>query len=254
MTSIHDESPPNTKRICGLFVTGTDTGVGKTFVTGAIVNALRAENFNTGVWKPVQSGAWIGSGATDAECLLRMTGIEEQPEAVAPYTFGAPLTPFLAAKHAGVNLTLEGLIAAGEPLLQRYEAMFIEGAAGLAVPLTEHDMVIDLIARLGVPALIVARSGLGTINHTLLTALMLQQRNVPIIGVVMNDADQTETMDDPSVETNAYLIERFGGLTILGRLPRFQGVPDRDSLTQMVRSYIDLKLIKAALSAQKKGI
>lgn len=97
--------------IRGLFVTGTDTGVGKTIVTSAITAALRAEGLNAGVWKPVQSGAFSGSGVTDAERLLQSTGIYEWPEAVAPFTFEAPLTPMLAAKRAGVTLTLKELIA-----------------------------------------------------------------------------------------------------------------------------------------------
>ena len=112
-----------------------------------------------------------------------------RPEAVAPFTFEAPLTPLLAAKQAGVTLTMKELIAAGEPLTDRYDALLIEGAGGVAVPLTEDALVVDLISVLRIPALIVARSGLGTINHTLLTVSFLQQRAIPIIGVIMNDGE-----------------------------------------------------------------
>lgn len=143
MSRVRDES------IRGLFVTGTDTSVGKTIVTAAITTALRAEGLNVGVWKPVQSGARLGIGLTDSERLLQITGIDERPEAVAPFTFEAPLTPLLAAKQAGVALTLKELIAAGIPLTKRYDTLLIEGAGGVAVPLTNDDlMVVDLISEL----------------------------------------------------------------------------------------------------------
>ncbi|MFD2878152.1 dethiobiotin synthase [Paenibacillus rhizoplanae] len=90
----------------------------------------------------------------------------------------------LAAKQAGVTLTLNEIIASGLPLTRRYEVLLIEGAGGVAVPLTEDALMVDFISELGIPALIVARSGLGTINHTLLTASFLQNRGVPIVGVV----------------------------------------------------------------------
>ena len=124
-------------KVRGLFVTGTDTGVGKTVLTAALAASFRAEKLNVGVWKPVQSGALLGNGITDAERLLQGSGIDERPEAVAPFTFEAPLTPLLAAKQAGVTLTMKALISAGEPLNKRYDALLIEGAGGTAVPLTD---------------------------------------------------------------------------------------------------------------------
>lgn len=237
----------NLGSIRGLFVTGTDTGVGKTMVTAAITAALRAEGLNAGVWKPVQSGALLGSGVTDAERLLQGSGINERPEAVAPFTFEAPLTPMLAAKRAGVTLTLKELIAAGEPLAKRYEALLIEGAGGVAVPLTDDALMVDLIAELQVPALIVARSSLGTINHTLLTASFLRHRAIPIVGVIMNDGGLMERYDDPSVATNAELIEQYSGLKVLGRFPRLYSEANSENLIHIIRKTIQLVPIRQAL-------
>ncbi|WP_410511375.1 dethiobiotin synthase [Paenibacillus sp. BR2-3] len=231
-------------KVCGLFVTGTDTGVGKTIVTAALTAALRAEGLNAGVWKPVQSGALLGNGVTDAERLLKITGIDERPEAVAPFTFQEPLTPMLAAKHAGVTLTLKEIIAAGGPLIKRYEALLIEGAGGVAVPLTEDSLVIDLISELRIPALIVARSGLGTINHTLLTVSFLRQRGIPIVGVILNDGEFAEPHDDPSITENAKLIERYGGLKVLGRFPRLHGEANTETLIHIVRETIQLTPVR----------
>lgn len=246
-------STMNAEAIRGIFVTGTDTGVGKTVVTAVIAAVLRAEGMNIGVWKPVQSGASIGSGETDAERLLQSTGIDERPEAVAPYSFEAPLTPLLAAKHAGVDLTLKELIAAGIPLAKRYEALIIEGAGGVAVPLTDDALTADLISELRIPALIVARSGLGTINHTLLTASFLRHREVPIIGVIMNDGEIAHPHDDPSVATNAELIERCSGLKVLGRVPRLHLEAAPQTRIHNLRSSIQFAPIRQALAVQAMG-
>lgn len=228
-------------------MTGTDTGVGKTIVTAAITAVLRAEGRNVGIWKPVQSGALLGSGVTDAERLLRITGIKERPEAVAPYTFEASLTPLLAAKQAGVNLTLKELIAAGEPLTKRYEALLIEGAGGVAVPLTEDALVVNLISKLRIPALVVARPGLGTINHTLLTASFLQLHGVPIVGIIMNEGELTKPDDDPSATTNAELIERYSGLKVLGRFPRLHGEINVETVIEAARKTIQFAAIRQVL-------
>ncbi|NHN30808.1 dethiobiotin synthase [Paenibacillus agricola] len=240
----------NPEAIRGLFVTGTDTGVGKTIVTAAITAMLRAEGLNVGVWKPVQSGAPLGKGVTDAERLLQITGIDERPEAVAPFTFEAPLTPMLAAKQDGVTLRLKELIAAGIPLIKRYEALLVEGAGGVAVPLTDDALVVDLIAELRIPALIVARSSLGTINHTLLTASFLRYHAVPIVGVIMNDGEVTEPNDDPSIATNAELIEHYSGLKVLGQFPCLHAEANSEMLIHTIRKTIQFEPIRQALAVQ----
>ncbi|NUU62707.1 dethiobiotin synthase [Paenibacillus agri] len=243
----------NNETLRGLFVTGTDTEIGKTVITAAITATLRAEGLNAGVWKPVQSGAPLGSGLTDAERLLKSTGINERPEAVAPFTFEAPLTPMLAARQAGVDLTLQEIIAAGLPLTKRFEALLIEGAGGVAVPLTDDALIVDLISELRVPALIVARSGLGTINHTLLTASFLRDRGVPIVGVILNDGESTEPYDDPSVATNAQLIEQYSGLKVLGRFPHLTDEATSETLIHNVRRTIQLAPIKETFAVQTIG-
>lgn len=246
-----------------IFVAGTDTEVGKTIVTGAIAAALRAEGLSVGVWKPVQSGAVIGSGSSDAERLIRYSGITESPDQVAPYSFRAPLAPMLAAEAEGVLLTAEALRQAGEPLYARYDALLVEGAGGVAVPLANDALAIDWIAELGAPVLIVARSGLGTINHTLLTAAMLREKGVTVLGVVLNDgaeersrlADHNDRREgsenrngnDLSIATNAQMIERYGGLRVLGRFPSLPGEPESKELAYIARTCLDLSTIKAAL-------
>lgn len=173
--------------IRGIFVTGTDTGIGKTVVTAALAAALRSEGWNVGVWKPVQSGEPLGSGLSDAERLAEGSGIADPPEEVASFTYRAPLTPWLAAKAEGVELTMDMLYQGGKRLCSRYDAMLVEGAGGVAVPLTEDALLAEWIAYLRMPVLIVARAGLGTINHTLLTVSFLRQLGIDILGVVLNE-------------------------------------------------------------------
>lgn len=231
----------------GLFVTGTDTGVGKTVVTAAIAAALRSEGKNVGVWKPVQSGAALGQGITDAERLLKGAGMLELPEAVSPFTFEAPLAPMLAARHAGVELTMDGLIAAGTPLAERYDALLVEGAGGVAVPLTEDALMADFMAELGMPALIVARAGLGTINHTLLTASYLQRRGIPLLGVILNEGGSEAAVCDPSIESNAEQMERYGGINVLGRFPYVKDDTDTETLIRAAAGTLSLEAIREAL-------
>ncbi|GKU77413.1 dethiobiotin synthase [Paenibacillus sp. L3-i20] len=237
-------------QIRGIFVTGTDTAVGKTIVTAALSAALRTDGMNIGIWKPVQSGALLGSGTTDAELLLKYTGINELPQIVATYSFEAPLTPLLAAKEAGVSFELHNLVVAGTELLMRYESLIIEGAGGVAVPLTSDYLVADFIRELQIPALIVARSGLGTINHTLLTISYLKQHSIPIIGFIFNDGVEIDKHDDPSIATNAALIERYSGITFLGQFPHLKGEITSKLLINAAREHIRLPFIKEILVEQ----
>lgn len=139
----------------------------------------------------------------------------------------------------------------GEPLTNRYEALLIEGAGGVAVPLTDDALVVDLIAELHVPALIVARSSLGTINHTLLTASFLRYHGIPIVGVIMNDGELTEGHDDPSVATNAELIEHYSGLQVLGRFPHLQTNANSETLIHTIRKTIQVAPIRKALNFKR---
>lgn len=235
----------------GIFVTGTDTGVGKTVITGALVAALRAEGHNVGIWKPVQTGGLLGDGTTDAELLLKYTGMDSYAEDFTSFTFEAPLTPMLAAKQAGLNITLQDIFGAGESILHRYDFVLIEGAGGVAVPITKDALTTDLIAELQTPVLIVARSGLGTINHTLLTMEYLERRGISILGFILNDGLSCELCLDPSVETNGRIIEQYSGIPCLGRFPELTGEIDPKRLIHALQSTINLSPVRDTLTIQK---
>jgi len=207
----------------GLFVTGTDTGVGKTEVSCALIAAARADGLDLAAMKPAQSGVEPGE-PSDADRLRQAAGDLDPPELVCPYTFAAPLAPGVAARLAGVEVRLEVILEAARTLAGRHAALLVEGAGGLLVPLTARQSYADLAVALGLPVLVVARAGLGTVNHTALTVEALRARGLAVAGVVLN---RTSPESDPSVPHNAAEIERTCGAPVLASLPFLRDIAAR---------------------------
>jgi dethiobiotin synthetase len=199
----------------GLFVTGTDTGVGKTEVACALLEAARAGGLDAVGMKPAQSGLVQGE-PSDADLLLEASGGVEPLAAVCPYSFAAPLAPAVAARLEGRAVSLEVVLEAARALAARHAAVVVEGAGGLLVPLTERHTYADLAVALGLPVLVVARAGLGTVNHTALTLEALDRRGLVVAAVVLN---RTGPDDDPSVAHNAREIARLTGREPIATLP-----------------------------------
>ena len=199
----------------GLFVTGTDTGVGKTEVAAALVAGWRARGLDVGAMKPAQSGVEDGL-ATDADRLREAAGGTDPAGLVCPYSLPAPLAPAVAARLAGVEISFAHVLACAAELALRHAALVVEGAGGLLVPLTESHTFADLAVALGMPVLVVARAGLGTVNHTALTCEALRSRGLAIAGVVLN---RTSPGLDPSGPHNGAEIERLTGARVLASLP-----------------------------------
>jgi dethiobiotin synthetase len=199
----------------GLFVTATDTGVGKTAVACGLVAAWRAAGQDVGAMKPAQSGVTDGE-PSDAALLAAAAGDADPPELVCPYSFPAPLAPAVAARVAGVELSFARVVDAARALAARHAALVVEGAGGLLVPLTDRETYADLAIALGLPVLVVARAGLGTVNHTALTVEALRARGLRIAGVVLNRATPAS---DPSEPFNAPEIEKLARVPIVGSLP-----------------------------------
>lgn len=239
------------QRYTGLFIAGTDTGVGKTIVTAGLAAALREEGLKTGVWKPVMSGALANEVESDAYRLHSISGVEDLPEEIAPLVFPEPLTPLLAAKAAGQELTMEQVLRGGQILKERHHFLLVEGAGGLAVPLTETEMMIDLAVLLGLPLLLVARAGLGTINHTLLSIWYARGKGVPVAGVILNEAE--DPADDVSIATNASLIERYGEVPVWGSVPKLEEPLSRQQLVAIMRQHVNLGNIRSELETQMSG-
>lgn len=228
-----------------IFVTGTDTGVGKTVVASAIAAALRSRSLDVGVMKPLESGCARQGGRlvpADALFLRRMAGSHDPLELVSPYRFEAPLAPALAASHEGITPRLQIIRAAFDELSRRHEILLVEGAGGLLVPALPGPrrglFMANLAQALGARLLIVARNRLGTINHTLLTLHYVRTTHLPLAGVVLNATDEA---DEPSTFSNAQAIEQWGKTRLLGTLPHLKRLT-RHALERAGAS-LDLKAI-----------
>lgn len=187
----------------GYFVTATDTAVGKTVVTAGLATALRARGRDVAVFKPVQSGALADDPSGDAALL----------GADCIYAFSAPLAPLVAARAEGRTIALEPIVKRAEELAREHELLLVEGAGGLLVPLAEDLDLADLAVALGLPLVVVARAGLGTVNHTLLTIEAARVRGLELAGVILNGKSDESTAD------NAALIEAGSGVRVLAQVP-----------------------------------
>jgi dethiobiotin synthetase len=193
----------------GLFVTGTDTGVGKTVLAAALAAALRAEGVDVAAFKPVVTGLdeADAGGPPDHELLAAATA--RPVEEVAPHLFGPPVSPHLAAELAGTTLEPAALVTAARAL--QAEVVIAEGVGGLLVPLTLGYTVRDLAVDLGWPVVVAARPGLGTINHSLLTVEAARAAGLDVRAVVL-----TPWPDEPGVleRSNVEAIERLGAIEV----------------------------------------
>ncbi|MFZ1990423.1 MAG: dethiobiotin synthase [Alphaproteobacteria bacterium] len=181
----------------GYFVTGTDTNAGKTVVSAYLMQALDGD-----YWKPVQSGF---DGETDTEAVRRLTGLPSERFHRSAYELRAPLSPHESARRDGISISLDAFKLPRTP-----RPLIVEGAGGVLVPLNGDALMIDLIKRLALPVILVARSTLGTINHTLLSLEALRTRRVEIAGVIMNGAPN---------EANRIAIETYGRVHVLAEMP-----------------------------------
>ncbi len=242
----------------GLFVTGTDTEVGKTVVTAALACGLRRLGIRVGVMKPVATGCARANGtltSADAEALLRASGSRDPLDLVCPYRFEAPAAPSVAAENrydvpkappVRRTVLLGRIERAFRELARRHDIVLVEGIGGLLVPLNSRESVADLARCLGLPVLVVARAGLGTINHTLLTIEAARSAGLDLAGVVLNGRNRRPSLAE---RTNPRVIRELGGVPVLGVVPRL-----RTPSPSRVSSFLDeAKLLQAIRGRFIKG-
>lgn len=204
----------------GLFITGTDTGVGKTFVTAGMLRALNGMGYRSCPMKPVETGCARRGGVlvpADAIKLLSASGLNEPLDALNPYRFRHALSPSAAADEDGSVISKRKIIAGYNRLRNKYDITIVEGSGGLMVPLYKRYLFMDLIKEMDIPLIIVARPGLGTINHSLLTIKAARDAGINVIGVVINHS--SKTVKDVSVRSNPAAIKSIGNVDILGEVP-----------------------------------
>jgi dethiobiotin synthetase len=205
----------------GLFITATDTGVGKTMVASGIAALLKSWGINVGVMKPVATG-----DRRDVAQLVRAVGIKEDVDILNPQYFRTPLAPTVAASLERREVDLDAIYRAYWFLQKRYDMVVVEGIGGVKVPLGESTYVVDLIQALRLPALVVSRPTLGTLNHSLLTLDALEAEKVPVVGVLFNGG-RGKTLAE---KTNLDALQEYLTVPVLGALPfqtRFRNHPER---------------------------
>lgn len=225
-----------------IFVGATDTGVGKTLVSALLLDYWQRRGVEGGYLKWVATGGdggppedWrLAAGRSDlsGSALPAASGQQPaglggagdspdwrcDPDLAVPYQFRLAASPHLAAEREGREIDPQRLRASFSQALAAHEMLVVEGVGGLLVPLTRQLLLLDLVAQLKIPTLLVARSGLGTINHTLLSLEALRSRNLPLVGVVFSD--EAEELPAVIVEDNLRTIAELGRVPVLGRLPR----------------------------------
>jgi dethiobiotin synthetase len=215
----------------GVFVTGTDTGVGKTWVATALVRALAASGFCALGMKPVAAGFDRSTGTNADVLALRAAGnVDARLADCNPYAFADPIAPHLAAAKAGVSIALPRIVEAYGALCRSADALVVEGAGGALVPLdAQHDML-DIAAALRLPVLLVVGIRLGCINHALLTALAVQRRGLALRGWVANRLAPDMPDCDGNVDA---LTERLGVAPVVVVAPGEKPTFDRDALAML---------------------
>lgn len=173
----------------GLFVTGTDTGVGKTRVAVALVRALQAQGLRVAAMKPVSAGSAPGELNEDVAALVAAADVATELEDVNPYRFADPVAPHIAAQEAGVRIELDVVAAAFARLAAAADVVVVEGAGGWRVPLNDSEDMADLAQRLGLPVVLVVGLRLGCLSHALLAAESIAARRLPWAGWVGNPID-----------------------------------------------------------------
>jgi dethiobiotin synthase len=202
----------------GYFVTGTDTNVGKTVLSALLVTALNAV-----YWKPLQTGTSEGS---DRESVRRWSEAEDERLPEERFRFVPPVSPHLASREAGVQIKLSDFAL---PQAPQGLPWIVEGAGGVLVPINEREVMRDLIGRIGFPAIVAARTSLGTINHTLLTLAALREANLPICGVALVGEEDRE---------NRRAIEHYGHVRVVGRVPMLERI-NRAALLDAYEKHFD---------------
>ena len=208
----------------GLFVTGTDTGVGKTVVSAALVHRYGAQTVLR-YWKPIQTGIEQDDDTAEVRRLTSGASVEILDKGVR---LPRPVSPHLAASLARTSIELQQ-VAVPFARARPTDCWIVEGAGGVLVPINRIELMVDLIALLGLAVLVVSRSSLGTINHTLLTLESLQARSLQVAGVVMVGQTNPE---------NRSAIEEYGRVPVVGELPRLDPLSS-DTLADWATGALD---------------
>lgn len=239
----------------GIFITGTDTGIGKTVVAGGLALSLKKRGIDIGVMKPFETGVSKKNGQweiQDGEFLKKTAGLKDNDSLITPYCFKNPLAPYVAAKLENIKIDLNKVYDAFVELVSRYQLVLVEGAGGLLVPVKKDFLFANLAKDLNIPVIIVARPGLGTINHTLLTIKVAQSYGLEIIGIIFNNFDDSDY--GIAEKTNPELVKEFSGIPVLGAMPFLTDLTP-NNLSRVIEENINVgKIMSFVEKGRGKGL
>ena len=219
----------NLPKVKGLFITGTDTGVGKTIVAGGIAKVLAQKGHRVGVFKPVSSGCvhqYEGLVNVDASFLRTCSGCDFELSAINPVGYVTPAAPFVCEEHENRFVDFELIAQAYRKICAKSNIMIVEGIGGVRVPISRNTDLLDLARQFDLPVVVVTRPNLGTINHTLLTIDAVRNAGLDLAGVVISGYDATNAT--LAEETLPGILEEWGQVPVLSIVP-FDGETDIDN-------------------------
>jgi dethiobiotin synthetase len=248
----HDSRPR------GIFITATDTGVGKTVVTAALAVAMRTNGYAVGVMKPIETGVRLSADdGSDAARLRTAAKSSDTRTEIRPYAFRLPLAPMDAARLEKRTVTLPTIMRAFRTLQSRHDVLFVESAGGVQVPISSSFDTINLIDQMKFPVVVVGRVSLGGINHALLTLEALRRRNIPILALVLNRTVAVDTATAELQESSTLrLLRQLAGVPVIGSLP-YRAALERNfqsEVARLARTSAITKLMRLVLASWRETL
>ena len=228
----------------GFFITGTDTGVGKTIIAGAMIKVMHYFGARACAMKPIESGCGKEGDILvphDGAFLRETAQMEDSLRLVTPCCFEHPLAPFAASEIEGKRVDIEGIRKAFHTLIRSYDAIVVEGIGGIMVPLRRDYYLVDLMKEFALPLLIVTRPGLGTINHTMLTVNYALEAGFEVAGIIINCSRPPE--NSLAEKTNPGVLEEICPVPIIGTFPYLEGMGE-DVLEKTALRNFNLDVLK----------
>ena len=224
------------------FVTGTDTGVGKTVITAALAASLRRRGIDVGVMKPIASGVQQKTGfkSSDSALLHEAVKVNDTEEMINPVFLPVPTSPYDATKILNLEIDMKIIFEKFQHLLKAHQMLLVEGIGGIMTPITRNFFVVDMIKKMGLETIIVTRSTLGTLNHTMMTFVMCKEYGIAVKGMIINYFDEKGSFAERNAPSTLHEIT---GLPILGIIPFVKDYQKLDTMTSIVEKNIDLNLL-----------
>lgn len=223
------------------FISGTDTDVGKTYVTAGLARALVNQGNDVGVMKPFAAGSAQKTGfkSSDSEILVKAAKVNDSEDLVNPQFFSIPAAPYTVSQNLGIKVDVPLVIKNYNKLKNLHEILLVEGMGGIMTPILKNYFVVDLIKELNLDTIVVTRSRIGTVNHTLLTCNVCKQKGVNVKGIIINNFDS----DGYNVDELTRDLESLLDIKVLGVIPKIENF-DIEKLGNLVSKNIDLQYLE----------